>query len=1009
MKSLFLVLAFAILCFPPPRPIFADNIIQANIQNDIQNDTQDHIPNKKQDKEGTSDGLPFGVFDSPKNGATVSSSILLSGWALDDSSVETVKLYYQTPRGPVYIGTAIFSDGARPDVEKDFPNYPNASRAGWGYMLLSYFLPNGGNGTFTFIAIATDDQGNFATLGTTTVTIDNINTVKPFGAIDTPKPGETISGKNYPVFGWALTPPPNRIPGDGSTINVVIDNAIFVGQPDYGLPRPDIARLFPDYVNSSAAGGLFYFDTTAFSNGIHQIAWTVRDNAGNIDGIGSRYITIDNSGLSTRRLTVQSSPDTGVSITVSPADNNGNGSGTTNFTRIYDTATAVTVTAPQTDNGKNFSKWTIDGADNSNESISVTMSADHTLCAYYTADTGETALSALWANNGEDKVTRDELRATVSASSVTNSLWNGEKISVFGAKNEIVAFNLILETETGATNVSLQLDSLTGPGNAVIGSIPADGDHIFDWTQRNIELFYLRYLQIKGLSRLTWESYDERHVPQRFRRPWTGNGEASGGWTDRPDHDKFYPEIAVPIELVQSFNIAANSNQGIWVDIYIPKNATAGLYSGNITVKEGGVATNVIPVELTVRNFTLPDTPNAKTMLYIEYEDINKRYIGTAWPDAASDVALSKLVRDRHFLLAHRHRVSLIGDIEDSSMDKPHDDWLSRLSGALFTAANGYAGPGVNTPNDIYSIGTYGSWDWQGEGEASMRSHTNNWVDWFEQNASGVDYFLYLIDESDNFQEIQQWAQWINNNPGSGQRMKSMATLPVPEALANTPALDIPTSWADIGITATWENAASTVINDSSKRFYMYNSNRPACGTFATEDDGVSLRVLAWTHYKKNVDRWFYWSGTYYNNYQGDMGETNVFTTAHTFGSKDSVDAVFGETGWNYTNGDGVLFYPGTDKLFPSVSYNVDFPFASLRLKHWRRGIQDIDYLVMAAQVDSQRVQTLVNTMIPKVLWEYGVDDPNDPTYVTTDISWSVAPDDWEAAREALADIIEGK
>ncbi|MCP4146827.1 MAG: DUF4091 domain-containing protein, partial [bacterium] len=637
----------------------------------------------------------------------------------------------------------------------------------------------------------------------------------------------------------------------------------------------------------------------------------------------------------------------------------------------------------------------------------VTMNSNHTVIAYYVTNMGETSLSALWANSGEDKITRDELRATQSSSSVVNSIWDGTTISVFGAKNEVVSFNVILEAQAGASDITVEFDTLTGPNNSVISSIPAQDETIFDWTQRNIELFYVRYLQIKGLSRLTWEDYDERHVPERFQRPWTGSGEASGGWTDRPDHDKYYPDIAVPIELLDNFDIQSNRNQSVWVDIYIPKTVTAGSYTGNLIIKENNTTTHSVPVALTVKNFTLPDSPNAKTMLYIEYEDINTRYVGTAWPDDADDVALSKLVRDRHFLLAHRHKISLIGGIAETG-DSPHNDWLSRLSGSLFTAANGYDGPGISTPNDIYSVGTYGTWDWQGEGQSSMRTHTNNWVDWFETNAPGIDYFLYLIDESDDYAEIEQWAQWINNNPGSGQRMKSLATMPVPDAYNNTPALDIPTSWADIGITSTWANAASHYLNTSGKDFYMYNSNRPACGTFATDDDGVALRVLAWGHYKKQVDRWFFWSGTYYNNYQGDMGQTNVFSTAHTFGSKDSTSNVFGETGWNYTNGDGVMFYPGTDKLYTSVSYDVSFPFASLRLKHWRRGIQDVDYLVLAAQINPTRVQQIVNTMVPKVFWEYGVDDQNDPTYVTTDISWSIDPDDWEDARKELADIIEG-
>ena len=139
------------------------------------------------------------------------------------------------------------------------------------------------------------------------------------------------------------------------------------------------------------------------------------------------------------------------------------------------------------------------------------------------------------------------------------------------------------------------------------------------------------------------------------------------------------------------------------------------------------------------------------------------------------------------------------------------------------------------------------------------------------------------------------------------------------------------------------------------------------------------------------------------------MGETNVFQTAQTFGGSSSVDPVIGQTGWNYTNGDGVLFYPGTDKLYPADSYGVNGPFASLRLKYWRRGIQDVDYLTLAAAIDPAATQNIVNRIVPKVLWEYGVDNLSDPTYVHPDISWSNNPDVWEAARAQLAGIIAAR
>jgi len=48
-----------------------------------------------------------------------------------------------------------------------------------------------------------------------------------------------------------------------------------------------------------------------------------------------------------------------------------------------------------------------------------------------------------------------------------------------------------------------------------------------------------------------------------------------------------------------------------------------------------------------------------------------------------------------------------------------------------------------------------------------------------------------------------------------------------------------------------------------------------------------------------------------------------------------------------------------------------------------------------------------VQKMVPKVLWEIGVTDAADPTWVRAPISWSTDPDDWESARRKLARIIE--
>ena len=243
---------------------------------------------------------PYGSFDSPANNSGGwASSIPVTGWALDDVKVANVRIW-RDPVAPepagnlIFIGDADIVPGARPDVETAHPSAPLAYRAGWGYMLLTNFLPAGGNGTYKLYAIAADAEGNSSRLGTSTITVDNAHAVKPFGALDRPAPGETISGTVFPNWGWALTPQPAMIPADGSTLKVMVDG-VNLGQPTYGLLRSDIAGLFPTYANATTAVGVKTLDTTTLADGMHTIAWIARDNQGHVDGIGSRYFYVLNA------------------------------------------------------------------------------------------------------------------------------------------------------------------------------------------------------------------------------------------------------------------------------------------------------------------------------------------------------------------------------------------------------------------------------------------------------------------------------------------------------------------------------------------------------------------------------------------------------------------------------------------------------------------------------------------------------------------------------------------
>ncbi len=193
----------------------------------------------------------------------------------------------------IFLGEAVFIEDARPDVQAAYPTLPRNYRGGWGFMVLTNMLPNQGNGPFTISAHAVDREGHSLSLGSRNITCNNNFASMPFGTIDTPAQGETVSGAAYVNYAWALTQAGKIIPFSGSTITVFVDGAP-VGPASYNYYRSDIASFFPGLANTDGPAGFRIIDTTTLANGLHTIVWTVTDSGGATAGLGSRYFRVSN-------------------------------------------------------------------------------------------------------------------------------------------------------------------------------------------------------------------------------------------------------------------------------------------------------------------------------------------------------------------------------------------------------------------------------------------------------------------------------------------------------------------------------------------------------------------------------------------------------------------------------------------------------------------------------------------------------------------------------------------
>lgn len=195
-----------------------------------------------------------------------------------------------------------------------------------------------------------------------------------------------------------------------------------------------------------------------------------------------------------------------------------------------------------------------------------------------------------------------------------NSVWDGATVRLFGARNEVVAFQLIVEAKhEGAQGVDVVVSDLTaGPDATIRGSRPLPQPN--DYAGVGVELFTEHHLDVTQYS-----YYD----------PGCGGFYTTAA--ANPRITGWMPDALIPCSAAigkggAPFNIAADKNQGVWVDIYLPKQAPLGPYAGTLTITANSVTVAQLPIQLQVLDLTLPDETHYRSMLFYSRENIAVRH-----------------------------------------------------------------------------------------------------------------------------------------------------------------------------------------------------------------------------------------------------------------------------------------------------------------------------------------------------------------------------------------------
>jgi len=552
-------------------------------------------------------------------------------------------------------------------------------------------------------------------------------------------------------------------------------------------------------------------------------------------------------------------------------------------------------------------------------------------------------ISAIWAQSGETTVLQDETPGLPQVNAVYDSEDSIPTIDLDGMQNEVVSFALVLEAETTAVNgVTVSMDSLSGPGGAILHDPTRVGNNLFNWTTTDIELFYVRYLEIEGISMFHYGDIlvNEQAAPSLMQ--------SAGGtqlWADRPGANKKFPDIAVPLVCADgdcsdadgAFNVEAGNSQLIWADIWIPRSLAAGTYTGNIRVDEPGAAQIAIPVRVVVHDRTMPDTPGpVPAFSFIQDSYVRWKHQGKA--NFFNPTATADTIINRYFKVAHRHRIDLIG-ADNTVPGNMRSGQRDRLDGDLFTSAQGYRGPGEMRGVHTHAIGPQGGAEWYTSwcaaagnctgGDAGVTSEAVNAYAsaWMSEASSGnwdADLFLYLIDEpsTGNLSIYDQWGAWMTSG-GSG--LDTFITKPPQHyddmtnvTLQAAPVMFFQPGWGLFGqetgncidpqseTYCTVDGDCAGTCDSSFQegrdiilpagRMYGYNGQRPLIGSHAVEDEGVALREAMWAAYKLGLEKYWIWSVNYWQDPQsfGDYNNSDSRGDSSSEGVRDPF-----ESAWN--------------------------------------------------------------------------------------------------------------
>jgi len=467
-----------------------------------------------------------------------------------------------------------------------------------------------------------------------------------------------------------------------------------------------------------------------------------------------------------------------------------------------------------------------------------------------------------WVTHGTTRVTPDEIPK------------GGSEASIKAARNEYEPFQLIVRSQDNIKNVDVTVSDLAGSNGAKIG-------------KENIVLFREHYVYVR--------------VPSL-------RCDNAPGWYP----DALIPFIEAPKDtrfVASPFDMWKGMNEVIWADVFVPKDAFPGDYSGSLTVTADGKELLKVPINLTVWDFVLPDIPSMMA-------DFGGYGGAASWHGLKPDSQEFRQIEMQYCKTMAEHRICPL--IPSYLHPKPNPDGSISTDETHAQLKEFIETMHVNSFRIQFGTG-YPYPDPLGKDRDRTISYLRNLYDYLNENGWADMAYTYAIDEPNDakaYDEVREFAKLLHE---AHSELKFLCT---EQTLTQDPAWGDFNGYVDIWVPLWPLHDESTAKDrlDAGDELWSYTAlcqgGKPS-PFWQLDFPVLNYRIPMWGSWIYQMTGLLYWSVVFWNQVKDPW-----------------LDQL---TIYGHYNGDGSLLYPGKDA-------GIDGPVTSIRLKNIREGMEDYEY-----------------------------------------------------------------